>query len=149
KPVRWADDLNPPVGTLLAATGTQQPLAVGIVSVPRRDLGAPVRPTDTLPLRLPAGRPEIHGDLRPMTGYSLRAAFGLPRETVYNVRNVWGLAASAGVRPYDLVHSINSRRILAEEDIRAAVDHRRAGDVVPVGLEREGEMVDLQLPLAP
>ena len=59
KPVRWADDFNPPVGTLLAAVGTEQPLAVGVVSVPRRDLGAPVRPTDALPLRIPAGRPEI------------------------------------------------------------------------------------------
>ena len=33
KPVRWADDFNPPVGTLLAAVGTEQPLAVGVVSV--------------------------------------------------------------------------------------------------------------------
>jgi serine protease Do len=149
KPVRWTDDFNPPVGTLLAAIGTEQPLAVGVVSVPRRDLGAPVRPTDALPLRLPAGRPEVHGDLRPMTGYSLRVAFGLPRAAVYHVRNVCGLAASAGVRPCDLVHSINGRRILAEEDLLAAVNHRRAGDVVPVRLERAGKMMDLQLPLAP
>ena len=78
KPVEWADDFNPPVGTLLAAVGTEQPLAVGVVSVARRDLGAPVRPTDTLPLRIPAGRPEIHGAPRPISGYSLRAAFGLP-----------------------------------------------------------------------
>ena len=85
KPVRWADDFNPPVGTLLAAVGTEQPLAVGVVSVPRRDLGAPVRPTDALPLRIPAGRPRIHGDPRPISGYSLRAAFGLPRATVYHV----------------------------------------------------------------
>jgi S1-C subfamily serine protease len=84
-----------------------------------------------------------------MTGYSLRAAFGLPRATVYHVWDVYGLAASAGVRPYDLVYSINGRRILAEEDILAAVNHRRAGDVVPVRLERGGKMMDLQLPLAP
>ena len=46
KPVRWADDFDPPVGTLLAAIGTEQPLAVGVVSVPRRDLESPVlRPT--------------------------------------------------------------------------------------------------------
>jgi serine protease Do len=149
KPVRWADDFNPPVGTLLAAVGTEQPLAVGVVSVPRRDLGAPVRPTDALPLRIPAGRPEINGNPRPMSGYSLRAAFGLRRETVYHVWDVCGLAASAGVRPYDLVYSLNGRRILAEEDILAAVNHRRAGDVVPVRLERAGKMMDLQLPLAP
>ncbi len=92
KPVRWADDFNPPVGTLLAAVGTEQPLAVGVVSVPRRDLGAPVRPTDTLPLRVPAGRPGIYGNLRPIRGYSLRAAFGLPRATAYHVWDVCGLA---------------------------------------------------------
>ncbi len=33
KPVRWADDFNPSVGTLLAAVGTEQALAVGVVSV--------------------------------------------------------------------------------------------------------------------
>jgi serine protease Do len=149
KPVRWADDFNPPVGTLLAAVGTEQSLAVGVVSVPRRHLGAPDHPTDTLPLRLPAGRPEIHGEPEPMSGYSLRAAFGLRRETVYHVWDACGLAASASVRPYDLLYSLNGRRILAKEDILTAVNHRRAGDVVPVRLERDGKTMDLQLPLAP
>jgi serine protease Do len=135
KPVRWADDFNPPVGSLLAAVGTEQPLAVG---VPCRDLGAPVRPTDALPLRLPAGRPAIFGEPRPMTGYSLRAAFGLPRATVYHVWDVSGLASSVGVRRHDLLYSINGSRIQAEEDLLAAVNHRRAGDVVPVRLERAG-----------
>jgi serine protease Do len=150
KPVRWADDFNPPVGTLLAAVGTEpEPLAVGVVSVPRRDLGAPVRPTDTLPLRSPAGRPDIDGIPRPISGYSLRAAFGLPRATVYCVENVYGLAYSAGVRPDDLLYRINGYQILDEEGILAAVNHRRAGDVVPVRLERAGKMMDLLLPLAP
>ncbi len=149
KPVRWADDFNPPVGTLLAAVGTENPLAVGIVSVARRDLGAPVRPTDALPLRIPAGRPKIHGDPRPMTGYSLHAALGLPRATIYHVRSVFGLACSAGVREHDLLYSINGRRILAEADVLEAVHHRRAGDVVPVRLERAGKMMDLMLPLRP
>jgi serine protease Do len=149
KPVQWADDFNPPVGTLLAAVGTDGPLAVGVVSVPRRDLGAPVRPTDRLPLLIRAGRPEIHGDLRPISGYSLRAAFGLPRATVYHVGSVYGLADSAGVSGNDLLYTINGRRILAEDDILAAVNHRRTGDVVPVRLERAGKMIDLQLPLGP
>jgi len=150
KPVRWADDFNPPVGTLLAAVGTtEQPLAVGVVSVPRRDLGAPVRPTDTLPLRIPAGRPEIHGRPRPISGYSLRAAFGQPRATVYHVGIVFGLADSAGIRGNDLLYSINGRRILAEADVLEAVNHRRTGDVVPVRLERAGKMIELLLPLAP
>jgi serine protease Do len=149
KPVRWADAFNPPVGTLLAAVGTEQRIAVGVVSVARRDLGAPVRPTDTLPLRIPAGRPEIHGAPRPISGYSVRAAFGLPRATVYHVWSVRGLAYSAGVRRHDLLHSINGRRIQVEADMLEAVHQRRAGDVVPVRLERAGKMMDLLLPLGP
>jgi serine protease Do len=149
-PVRWALDFNPPVGTLLAAVGTEeQPLAVGVVSVPRRDLGSPVRPAYTLPLRLPAGRPGIVGDPRPMTGYSLREALGLPRATAYHVSEVFGLAFSAGVRRHDLLYRINGRRTAAEADVLEAVNHRRAGDVVPVRLERAGTMMDLRLPLAP
>jgi S1-C subfamily serine protease len=53
------------------------------------------------------------------------------------------------VRPDDLLYSINDRQILAEEDILAAVSHRRSNDVVPVRLERAGKMMALQLPLAP
>jgi serine protease Do len=149
KPVRWADDFNPPVGTLLAAVGTEQPLAVGVVSVPRRDLGAPARPADTLPLRLPAGRPEIVGRPRPITGYSLRAAFGLPRAIGYDVSDAFGLPFSAGVRRHDLLYSINGRRILADSDALEAVGRQLTGDVVPVRLERAGRMMDLLLPLGP
>jgi serine protease Do len=149
KPVGWADNFNPPVGTLLAAVGTEQPLAVGVVSVARRDLGAPVRPTDALPLRIPAARPRIHGDTRSISGYSLRAAFGLPRATVYHVSSVFGLAYSAGVKQHDLLYSIDGHRILAEADMLEAVHDRRTGNVVPVRLERAGKMIDLLLPLAP
>lgn len=147
--MRWADDLNPPVGTLLAAVGTEQPLAVGVVSVPRRDLEAPVRPTDTLPLRLSAGRPYIYGASRPMSGYSLRAAFGLSRESDYRVSDVEGLAYSAGIRPDDFLYSLNGRSIVAEADMLEAVSHLWSGDVVPVRLERAGRMMDLLLPLGP
>ena len=149
EPVRWADDFNPPVGTLLAAVGTEQPLAVGVVSVPRRDLPAPVRPTERLPLRMPAGRPHIFGISRPIGGYSLRAAFGLPRATIYCVTGASGLAGSAGIKPDDLLHSIDGRSVQAEADVLEAVKHRRAGDVASVRLKRGGEMMELSLALAP
>jgi serine protease Do len=150
EPVRWAADFDPPVGTLLAAVGTGElPLAVGIVSVPRRDLDAPVRTADALPLRMSAGRPEIFGYARPIGGYSPHAAFGRPRPTIYHVTSVSGLAWSAGVRPGDLLHRIDGRRIQSEGDLLEAVEHRPTGDVVPVRLERAGKMMDLQLPLAP
>ena len=118
-----------------------------MVSVPRRDLHAPVRPSDALPLRIPAARPQIFGQPRPITGYSLRTAFGLPRATVNQVGIVFGLACSAGVRGGDLLYSINGRRILAEADMLEAVHHARTGDIVPVRLERAGRMMDLLLPL--
>ncbi|WP_193378514.1 PDZ domain-containing protein [Singulisphaera acidiphila] len=119
-------------------------MAVGIVSVPRRD----VRSTETLPLRRAAGRPPIYGDMRPIPGYSLRAAFGLSRSTVYHVGGVRGRAWSAGVRPADRLFAINGRRIQVKEDLLEAVKQRRAGDVVPVQLERAGKWMELQLPLA-
>ena len=149
EPVQWAIYFDPPVGTLLAAVGTEQPLAVGVVSVPRRDLPAPVYPTETLPLRIPAGRPHLSGISRPIGGYSLRAAFGLPRATIYRVTGASGLAYSAGIKPYDLLQSIDGRSIQAEADILEAVKHRRAGDAVPVRLERGGMMMEMSLPLSP
>jgi S1-C subfamily serine protease len=149
KPVRWADDFNPPVGTLLAAVGTVQPLSVGVVSVPRRDLGAPVRTSNALPFRLPAGGPGIIGGPQPIPGYSLRAAVGLPRATAYHVSDVFGLAFSAGVRRHDFLYRINGRRIRPDSDILEAVSHQRTRDVVPVRLERAGMMIDLLLPLGP
>jgi serine protease Do len=149
KPVRWADDFDPPVGTLLATVGTEQPLAVGVVSVPRRDLESPVRPTDTLPLRLPAGHPYIYGTAEPKSGFSLRVAFGLSREGRYRVSNVEGLAYSAGIRPDDFLYRLNGRSIVAGADIEEAVSHLWSGDVVPVRLERGGRMMDLSLPLGP
>ena len=95
EPVRWADDFNPPVGTLLTAVGTEQPLAVGVVSVPRRDLGTPARPTDTLPLRIPAGRPLIHGTPRPIVW--LLAPRGA-RPTPDGRLSGWGRSRSGRIR---------------------------------------------------
>ena len=136
-------------GALLAAVGAEQPLAVGVVSVPRRDPGTPIRPTDTLPLRIPAGRPYIYGTAQLMSGFSLRVAFGLSREGRYRVSNVEGLAYSAGIRPDDFLYSLNGRSIAAEADMLEAVSHLWSGDVVPVRLERGGRMMDLSLPLGP
>ncbi len=120
-----------------------------MVSVARRNLEAPVRPTDTLPLRRPAGRPYIYGTAEPKSGFSLRVAFGLSREGRYRVSNVEGLAYSAGIRPDDFHSRHNGRSIAAEADMLEAVSHLWSGDVVPVRLERGGRMMDLLLPLGP
>jgi serine protease Do len=148
KPVHWADDFNHPAGTLVAALGpTDQPLAVGVVSVQCRDLNAPLRAVSAESPRSDAGHPGIYGDSQPISGYSLHAAFGQPRPTVFHIRHVFGLAWSAGVRHGDLLYAINGRRIQTEQDILEAIAHKRAGDVVPIRLERAGKLIDLQLPL--
>ncbi|WP_337176206.1 trypsin-like peptidase domain-containing protein [Paludisphaera sp.] len=149
RPVRWADDLDPQAGTILAAVGAEGPLAVGVVSVPRRHLEVSARPAEPPPLRLPAGPPYIGGAWRTTGGWSLRAAIGLSREGRFHVANVEGLAYSAGVRPDDLLVGLNGRSIAAVEDMLNAVDGLRSGDVVPVRLERAGRTMDLALPLGP
>jgi hypothetical protein len=84
-----------------------------------------------------------------MSGFSLSAAFGLPRAIGYRVGGVSGLAFSAGIRSDDLLYRINGRRILAEADLLEAVSHQWTGDVVPVRLQRAGKIMDLLLPLGP
>src|SRR5262249_23147339 len=67
----------------------------------------------------------------------------------YQVGGVRGLAESAGVKPRDLLYSVNGRQIQAEADLLEAIRDQRTGDVVPVRLERAGKMMDLMLPLSP
>jgi serine protease Do len=135
-PIPWAERFDPPVGTLLAAVGPQeQPLATGVVSVPRRDLADPFRPTYTLPIRVAAGRPAIFVYAEPKGGFS--------------ASRVCGLAWAAGVRPDDLLRRVDGRSIRAEQDLIDAVKGRLSGDVVSVDLERGGKAINLQLPLGP
>jgi serine protease Do len=165
RPIRWADELDPPVGTLLAAVGPEgRPLAVGVVSVPRRDLPDPSPPTYTLPLRVAACRPEIFGSVRRNDGRYLREIVGMDRPSSYRVGGVFGRAWSAGVRPGDRLLRLAGRSVrgdpdyakavggrletkVVDKDLIEAVKGRLSGDVVPVRLKRDGETIELALPL--
>jgi serine protease Do len=147
-PVAWAREFDPPVGTLLAAVGTEeQPLAVGMVSVPRRDLPDPSPPTYTLPLRVAACRPEIYGSVRRNEGRYLREIVGMDRPSSYRVAMAFGRAWSAGVRPGDRLLKVDGRPVRGDEDVVDAVKGRLSGDLVSVELERDGEAIERPLPL--
>ena len=147
-PVNWADEFNHPAGTIVAALGpTGLPLAVGVVSVQRRDLNLPRCAVSVEPSNSAAGHPGIYGDFQPISGYSLYAAFGQPRPTAFRIRHAFGLAWSAGVRPEDMLCAINGCCIQSERDIMEAIAQKRVGDVVPIRLERDRTVIDLQLPL--
>jgi S1-C subfamily serine protease len=138
RPIVWAADFDPRVGTFLAAIGAQkQPLAIGVVSVPRRDLPDPKRPSYGLPLRLPADRPEILGTHQE------------DEDVDYTVGRASSLAWSAGVRPGDLLHRVGGRSIKSDEDLVDIVKERLSGDVVTAELERDGKKVEIALPLRP
>jgi len=166
RPIQWADEFDPPVGTLLAAVGPGgRPLAVGVVSVPRRDLPDPSPPTYTLPLRVAACRPEIFGRVRRNDGRYLREIVGMDRPSSYLVGLVFGRAWSAGVRPGDRLLRVDGRPVrrdpdyaeavagrlsteVVDKDLIEAVKARLSSDVVPVLLKRDGETIELALPLA-
>jgi serine protease Do len=140
-PVRWAVTLDPSVGTVVAAVGAQDdPLAIGILSVQRRNLAGISRPTYTLPLRLPAGRPEI---------YTATQSGASPPKNAFSIDLVRGLPWSAGVRIGDVLRCLAGRSIHDEPQLIDAVKGFRSGDVVDLELERHGKSVKLRLPLRP
>jgi S1-C subfamily serine protease len=142
RPITWADSFNPVAGTLLAAPGREElPLAVGIVSVPRRELAAKV-PNHGLPLRVPAEPPEIRG---PENFGKTDPQGG---EGGYLVHTSEGLAFSAGIRAGDRVATLAGRPVRGFDDLAEGVKARLSGDLVSVALSRDGKTIELLLPLA-
>ena len=150
-PVNWAKSVDPPAGTLLAAAGTGElPVAVGVVSIPRRDTPGP---HPSAPSRYqrnkPAGAPALTGSTVQGGGY--------------RVETSEGSAAAAGIRPGDVILTIagspvpdNSRDQAGRRQepiqealftFRAIVEGRRAGERVPVRLSRGGRPIELSLEL--
>src|SRR5262249_47392650 len=121
----------PPVaGTILAAVGTSEtPLAIGVVSVPRRDLPGPF-PT----------RVARRGAKRP-------AVFGKPTAQGYLVEYALREARGAGIRSGDVILTIAGRDIRDDEDVLNCVRGRVEREQVPVGLLRGGQRQDLILSL--
>ena len=91
------------------------------------------------------------------TGLSVNAvtpriaqALGLSEARGLIVRSVetGSPAEDAGLRPYDVVRSIDGEAVGSNEDIRQRLVDRRAGDTVRLGVIREGRRVDVSLRLA-
>jgi hypothetical protein len=100
-PIRWAQKPPHVAGTILAAVGmSETPLAIGVMSVPRRDLPGPF---PTRVARCGAKRP---------------AAFGKPTAQGYLVDTVHsGEAYEAGIRSGDVILTIAGRDIRDDEDV--------------------------------
>ncbi len=150
-PVIWAKAADPPAGTLLAAAGTGElPVAVGVVSVPRRDTPGP---HPSAPSRYqrnkPAARAALTGSTLPGGGY--------------RVETSEASAAAAGIRPGDVILTIAGSPVPDNSEIRRAVgenraaeavftfrtivEGRRAGERVPVRLRRGAQEIELNLEL--
>ena len=132
KPVAWAAGPDAPAGSLLAAAGPGElPLAVGIVSVARRKLEGPF-PAKIVPTPpLLAARPEAIGSTVEGRGYW--------------VEYVEGPLADAGVRPGDVLLSVLGVPIRGYADLAKCVRGRRAGEAVPVRVQRGREVLDLTM----
>lgn len=130
-PVTWAERTSPVAGTILAAVGMSgTPAAIGIVSVPRRDLPGPF---PTRVSRRQARRPGV---------------IGKPTAQGYLVDAVHvGESHDAGIRPGDVIVSLAGRDIHSDEDLLDCVRGRVEGERVAVGLLRGGQRQDLILSL--
>ena len=150
-PVTWAKTADPPAGTLLAAAGTGElPVAIGVVSIPRRDTPGP-HPSapDRYQRNKPAAPPALTGSTVPGVGY--------------RVETSEGSAAAAGIRPGDVILTIAGSPVPDNGEIRRAVgknryneahftfrtilEGRRAGERVPVQLLRGAQQIELSLEL--
>jgi serine protease Do len=131
--VTWADTFKSEAGTLLAAIGSGDlPLAVGVVSVPRRNLTDATPPKYSLPLRVPAAPPAIYG--KEVGGGLL-------------VAKTRGLALTADLRPGDLLQAIDGRPLSGHQDLVSSVKGRLTGDRLAMVLSRGRQTLEISLPL--
>jgi hypothetical protein len=106
-------------------------LAVGIVSVPRRELEGPF-PQKMVP--------------RPKKSASLPELLGSPVQgRGYWVEYVEGHAAAAEIQPGDVILTIGGRPVRSHQDFASCVKGRWAGERVPVRLLRAGKALQLTL----
>ncbi len=132
--IEWVEKPAPAAGTFLAAPGLQElPVAVGVVTVPRRDLKGPFPARVDPPRKMPAALPEVIGSAVQGRGYW--------------VEHVEGKAAAAGIRPSDVILTIAGKAVRRHQDLADCVKGRWAGERVPVRLLRNGKPVELTLAL--
>jgi S1-C subfamily serine protease len=159
-PVTWAKSADLSAGTVLATAGTGElPVAVGIVSIPRRDTPGPHPSAPSRSKHNPPAAPPW------LTGTTVQGVG-------YRVETSEGNAAAADIRPGDVILTIagspvpdndyskkavgiNRRAeaqstfqgILGLELIASSGNGRRAGERVPVRLLRGVQQIELSLKL--
>jgi S1-C subfamily serine protease len=150
-PVNWVKPANPRAGTMLAAVGAGElPVAIGIVSIPRRDTPGPHPSLPSRYSRPPAGAPVLTGRTERGIGY--------------RVKSSGGNAAAAGIRAGDVILTIAGSPVPDNSGImrcvgrnsydeayftfRFCLEDRRTGERLPVRLQREGRQMGLTLELA-
>ena len=127
--VRWAEKAPLVAGTILAAAGPpENPLGIGVVSVPRRDLPGPF-PTH---VRRPTIRPQ------PLWVQGRSTAEGYVVDIC---------SENAGFLRGDILLSVAGREIHSKKDAHDCVDGHQVGEQVPVRLIRDGKRLDLTLEL--
>jgi serine protease Do len=132
--VVWVDKPDPATGTFLAIPGLQDlPLAIGVVSVPRRDLAGPF-PTRVDPTRKqPAVLPEVIGSAVQGRGYW--------------VEFVEGRAAAAGIQPGDVILTIADKAVRRHQDLADCVKGHFAGERMLVRVNRAGKTLEFTMVL--
>jgi serine protease Do len=134
RPVEWADERAPVAGTFLAVPGLQElPLAVGVVSVPRRDLPGPFPTRLDPPRKVPAALPGVIGSAVQGRGYWVEFAEGM--------------AAAAGIQPGDVILTIAGKAVRRHQDLADCVRGQWAGTRVPVRVLRAGKPLEFTLAL--
>jgi serine protease Do len=118
RPVVWSDEVTVPLGSLLAAPGPDDLLAVGVVSVSRRDLVGPFPTKLDPPRKAPAEAPAVLGSVVRGRGYW--------------VEHVEGRAAAAGVQVGDVILSVAETPLRDHADLAACVRGHWAGEQVAV-----------------
>jgi serine protease Do len=132
--VEWVDKPDPAAGTFLAVPGLQElPLAVGVVSVPRRDLEGPFPTRIDPPRKQPAVLPEVIGSAVQGRGYW--------------VEFVEGKAAAAGIQPGDVILTIADKAVRRHQDLADCVKGHFAGERVPVRVYRAGKTLEFTMSL--
>jgi serine protease Do len=132
---RWpAHPTLPRAATFLAAVSAGgSTIAVGIASAPPREVSNAARPAYTLPLRQEATAPGLEGKASP--------------DGRYHVTDVWDTARAAGVRPGDVLVSLDGRAVSKAEDLRQCIRGRLSGDVLSAKLVRGEKEIEVKVPL--
>lgn len=123
-PVHWVESVKIDVGQWLAVPGlTEDPLAVGVVSVATREI--------------PKQRPLLGVGLDDAEGGGVRVSQVLPLSA----------AAKAGVKVDDVITHLDEKSINARMELIDSIQEHRSGDVVHLRILRDEETINVEATL--